>query len=365
MNLSNRKLKKQRYASFQKLYKKNRKAAYDSLQNNNSISDSLKSSTVFSFWQHLLTHKSVVDPHEEALSSFDGGFSPDLLVYPKEVTEVRATKKSSPGFDGLTVFETEAINIKVRAKLFSIFLLLSWVPDSILNSYTIFIPKKVDTSKPPQLRPISIASNLLRQFHKILVKRITPAATLSDFQFGFRPLDGVAKGIDLFDAILRSVQEKYSPIAMAVLDLEKAFDSVSHNSIYGCLERLNLHHGYIKYLKFVYSQSKTQLSFRKQESGFFHPVKGVRQGDPLSPLLFLIVFNTAIDMLPTDIGFRFRSLLINHIAYADDLVVMAESAAELQHLLNILQFAFSKVGLKINLMKSFTIVWLKIRKRKR
>lgn len=131
-----------------------------------------------------------------------GGFSPDLLIYPKEVSEVRATKKSSPGLDGLTVFETETISIRVRAKLFSIFLLLSWVPDSILNSYTIFIPNKVDTSEPWNLRLISIASNLLRQFHKILVKRITPSANLSSYQYGFRPLDGVAKGINLFDAIL-------------------------------------------------------------------------------------------------------------------------------------------------------------------
>lgn len=138
----------------------------------------------------------------------------------------------------------------------------------------------MDTSEAANLRPISIASNLLRQFHKILVNRITPSANLSSYQYGFRPLDLVAKGIDLFDAILRSVQEDFSPIAMAVLDLEKAFDSVSHSAIHKCLETLNLPVGYINYLKFVYKYSKTQLSFRRQKIDFIHPVKGVRQGDP-------------------------------------------------------------------------------------
>lgn len=49
---------------------------------------------------------------------------------------------------------------------------------------------------------------------------------LSSYQYGFRPLDGVARGIDLFDAILRSVQEDLKPIAMAVLDLEHLAMSV-------------------------------------------------------------------------------------------------------------------------------------------
>lgn len=98
-------MKKQRYASFQKLYKKNRKDAYDSLQNNKSISDALDNNTVFSFWQHLLTHKSVADPLEDALGPSDGDFNPNLLIYPKEVSEVKATKKSSPVLDGLTVYE--------------------------------------------------------------------------------------------------------------------------------------------------------------------------------------------------------------------------------------------------------------------
>lgn len=304
----------------------------------------------------------MADPPEDAINPEVGSFDPNLLIYPKEVQEVRMTKKSSPGLDGLTVFETEAVSVRGRAKLFSIFLLLSWVPDSILNSYTIFIPKKVDTSEPANLRPILIASNLLRQFHKILVNRITTSANLSSYQYGFRPLGGVAKGIDLFDAILRSVQEDFRPIAMAVLDLEKAFVSVSHSAIYKCLETLNLPVGYINYLKFVYKYSKTQLSFRRQKSDFIHSVKGVRQGDPLSPLLFLIVFNTELEILPSNIGFRFRNLLINHIAYADDLIVMAESSAELQHLLNLLQHALSKVGLRINLSKSFSIVWIKNRR---
>lgn len=117
--------------------------------------------------------------------------------------------------------------MRIRAKLYSLFLILCWVPDLLLNSYTIFLPKNKDVTEPAHLRPLSIASNMLMQFHKILVKRISPKVSLSEYQFGFRLIDGVARGIDLFDAILRSVQEDYKPISIAVLDIEKAFDSES------------------------------------------------------------------------------------------------------------------------------------------
>lgn len=79
----------------------------------------------------------------------------------------------------------------------------------------------------------------------------------------------------------------------------------------------------------------------------------------MSPLLFLLVFNSVIDLLSSEVGFCFKELLINHLAYANDLVLMAESDAELQHMLNILNPALAKLGLKINLSKTFKKVWIK------
>lgn len=72
-----------------------------------------------------------------------------------------------------------------------------------------------------------------------------------------------------------------------------------------------------------------------------------------------MVFNSVIDLLPPGIGFYFGDYLINHLAYADDLVLIAETEADLQHLLNIFNLAISQVGLRINLAKSFTMVWIK------
>lgn len=80
------------------------------------------------------------------------------------------------------------------------------IADILINSKTIFIPKKNNTVNPAHLRPISIASNLTRQFHKLLVNRINAIVNFDKYPFGFQKVDGVARGIDLFQAVLRSVQ---------------------------------------------------------------------------------------------------------------------------------------------------------------
>lgn len=91
----------------------------------------------------------------------------------------------------------------------------------------------------------------------------------------------------------------------------------------------------------------------------------MRQGDRLSPSLFLIVFNKVLEALPDELGIKFKDMLINHLAFADDLVLLAKNISELQQLMNIFSTALSAVGWKINTDKSFTVLWVKDHKRKK
>lgn len=103
-------------------------------------------------------------------------------------------------------------------------------------------------------------------------------------------MDGLARGIDLFHSILRSVQNDLKPIAVAVLDLQKAFDSVSHQAIFNIIDSMNLPD--IKaYLKYIYIQAEIHLSFQGVASELIHPVKRVRQKDPPSPTIFLRIMD--------------------------------------------------------------------------
>lgn len=75
-----------------------------------------------------------------------------------------------------------------------------------------------------------------------------------------------------------------------------------------------------------------------------------------------MVFNKTFKKLHKDIGFCVRNYIINHISYADDLVLIANDYNELQFLFNIVVNALVAVGLRINLPKYFTMAWIKEKK---
>lgn len=81
-----------------------------------------------------------------------------------------------------------------------------------------------------------------------------------------------------------------------------------------------------------------------------------------SPALFLLVFDQVLGSLPADISFKFINLIINHLAYADDPVLIGQSASDLQHLLNLVYNSLAQVGLEINIYKSVCFTWIKDRK---
>lgn len=202
----------------------------------------------------------------------DVSFDSTLLIYPRGIEGCQGRKKKfAVGPDGLSVRDVNNICTRIKCKLFSLFLWLHWIPDILLHSITIFIPKKNKTNIPASLRPLSISSNLTRLFHKALVSRTCPLFTPDSFQFGFRPLDGVARGIDILDAVMSSCMKELRPFAIAILDLEKAFDNVRHPFIVRCLDELQIPVGIIEYLKILYSRSRKNLSFKGNPSKTIHP----------------------------------------------------------------------------------------------
>lgn len=97
-------MKRIKYAKLQRMFAKNRKRAYDDQYNNNSISNSLDSNTVFEYCKHLLTHTSISHPNSTSLhSNLPVEFVKELLIYPEEVTRCNPKGKSSAGPDGLSV----------------------------------------------------------------------------------------------------------------------------------------------------------------------------------------------------------------------------------------------------------------------
>lgn len=105
------------------------------------------------------------------------------------------------------------------------------IPEFLFESKIILIPKKEEASNPGDFRPITVSSVLVRTFHKILVNRLAKAITLDGRQRAFLPRDGTARNIFDLNMILRYHRQYYKPLYLSSINLTKAFDFVSHNTI--------------------------------------------------------------------------------------------------------------------------------------
>ncbi|CAH2100226.1 unnamed protein product [Euphydryas editha] len=84
------------------------------------------------------------------------------------------------------------------------------------------------------------------------------------------------------------------------------------------------------------------------------PIKrGVRQGDPISPMLFIAILESIIRKMDwNDSGILIEGKYLSHLRFADDLVLLSESSSQLQQMIQALNSASKKVGLEMNLSKT-------------
>ena len=108
-------------------------------------------------------------------------------------------------------------------------------------------------------------------------------------------------------------------------------------------------------LRNLYAGQEATVRTGHGKTDWFHIGKGVRQGSVLSPCLFnlyaeYIMRNAGLE--ETQAGIKIARRNINHLRYADDTTLMAESEEELKGLLMKVKEESERVGLKLNIQKT-------------
>ena len=208
---------------------------------------------------------------------------------------------------------------------------------------------------PSSYRPISIASISLRHFHRILAQRLEKLSLVDVRQRAFRCADGVAENIFVLDALLREARSSCRGLCLASLDLSKAFDTVTHDSITFVMRGAGLDRRFVDYIREMYIHSVTSIQTGGQNSRALRVSKGVRQGDPLSPILFNLVVDLGLKAITNEIGFKLGSAKVNALAFADDVILVAETPDGLRQACEAFTGRLKFAGLRLNPRKSATL----------
>lgn len=358
--LSRRKQKQKDYAMTQNLF---RKRQGDCARN---VLDGTAAVEVASPDQLLAQWGEVMSPSRDEMAPLAPAGSPQEgeipatmvnLFYPVSAQEVRGNLppvRSAPGPDGFTARLLKTVPNATLRVIMNLLVLVQRVPTSLRGARTTFIPKKSPAKCYSDFRPITVSSVLLRLYHRILAKRILSSLDFDYRQRAFTPVDGCAENVFLLASVLEDAQQKLRPLHMASLDLSKAFDRVTTDAIIRGARRAGLNKEFLDYLRDLYEDSWTTLSL-EGASLVVHPTVGVRQGDPLSPLLFNLMLDEYLQSMDPNIGYSSEQLQLDGMAFADDLLVFASTPDGLQQRLDSLHTFLVARGLTINTEKSFTI----------
>lgn len=267
----------------------------------------------------------------------------------EEVAAINLPLNSAPGLDGVTVRQWRAIPASIKALLFNIVLHCGGFPASLLVSRTVFIPKKDECLRPGDFRPISITSVVVRHLHKILAQRLRESRLVDLRQRCFD--DGCGDSVAVLASLLMDARSRRRELHVASLDFAKAFDSVSHGALSNTLADLGLPHGLIDYIEHIYVHSSTVFEVRGVRSEPSHIGRGVRQGDPLSSVLFCLVVDVILRSIPADVGYQLGEHRINSIAYADDVLLFAATKWGLQTSVRVVEDMAGEMGLLLQAKK--------------
>ena len=149
-------------------------------------------------------------------------------------------------------------------------------------------------------------------------------------------------------------EEFQENIYFCFTDYAKAFDCVDHNKLWKILKEMGLSDHLTCLLRNLYAGQEATVRTGHGTTDWFQIGKGVRQGCVLSPCLFnlyaeYIMRNAGLE--ETQAGIKIAGRNINHLRYADDTTLMAESEEELKSLLMKVKES-EKVGLKLNIQKT-------------
>ena len=207
---------------------------------------------------------------------------------------------------------------------------------NINSTFLVLIPKKDNPEELRDFRPIGLCNVIFKTLTKIIANRIKPVLNqvIGPTQCSFIPGRHRSDNIIIAQEVVHSMRIKQGNIGFMTIkiDLEKAYDRLNWNFLLQCLEDLNLPYHILEIVASCISSPSMQLLWSGEKTEEFFPSRGIRQGDPLSPYLFVICMERLTHMIQERIDKHLWNPItlcnggppLSHLFFADDIILFAE-----------------------------------------
>lgn len=229
--------------------------------------------------------------------------------------------------------------------------------------------KDLDRQNLSHYRPITLTNTDYKIFTKALAVRMQKVikTIINEDQAGFVKGRNISTHLRQIDDIVTFLKERNQSGALVALDFAKAFDTLSKTSIMQALETFNFGPRFITYIKTSMAETESCILNGGWMSERFQTERGIRQGCPLSPLLFIV----AVEILAVKIrnckeiqGITTLNQQRNArkiIQFADDTTLTMRDEKDIRKAIDIIEQFQGISGLKLNKLKCQG-TWLGTRK---
>ena len=222
----------------------------------------------------------------------------------------------------------------------------------------VYVPlhKKEDRTKCENYRGLCLLNIGYKVLTKIMCDRLIPwyLGAIGDYQAGFVPRKSTIDNI----FIIRQINEKYHEYAKTswhiFVDYKQAYDSVHRPSLWKILKSFDVPEKIIRLIKMTYDGSRGRVRIGGELTDEFDVRTGLRQGCPLSCMLFNMALEWVIRNTPPQpdpVTFT-NGTSVDRLAYADDCDLMGEEFVERDHQLEDFNGAGVRVGLEVKESKT-------------
>lgn len=221
--------------------------------------------------------------------------------------------------------------------------------------------KKGDKRNIANYRPITLLNSDYKIFTKIMALRLAIAAPriLHENQAGFVPNRSITDQVRLIKHMIDLAEATEQNGTIIALDQEKAYDRIDHEYLYAAMRKFEIPENFIKTVRTLYDDANTVLFINGEKSSPYKVTRGVRQGDPMSCLLF----NIAIEPLASTLrkselqGYSIPGLADKVLValFADDTTIFLSEYDSYEALHDILQTWCTAATAKFNHEKTNVI----------